>query len=255
MTHPAFASLARLVVLSTLLSTAAPSTAAAPRQVAVSTTRVRVSDVMPGADPAIAQLDLGPAPVVGASRMVTRGEIVAALDAKQLPAPPALPEAVRVVRKAKHLSPEEVDALVRGALAAKPRRGVSVDAVRQEHAVDVADGWTHVDVTVPRAPKKAGAFSTTVIVSFLNEDREPLGRLAVPVALSVSADGALFDVSRGSTVTLVIRRSLVEVRVPAAANADADIGDPLPVQIRLSGRVVRARLVAKDEALAVEEPR
>ncbi len=255
MTYPAFASFARLAVLATLLSAAASSNAAAPRQVAVSTTRVRIADVLPGADPAIAQLDLGPAPVIGASRMVTRSEIAAAIDAKQLPAPSALPEAVRVVRKAKHLSPEEVDALVRGALAAKPHRGVSVEAVRQDRPVDVADGWNRVDVAVPRAPKKAGAFSTTAILSFLNEDGEPLGRLAVPVALSVSAEGALFDAPRGSSLTLVVRRSLVEVRVPAAANADADIGDPLPVQIRLSGRVVRARLVAKDEALAVEEPR
>jgi hypothetical protein len=245
-----------LAFVAAVLGVSAPSPAAAPRQVTIASTRVHVGDVLPDADPAIASLDLGPAPVAGGTRVVTRDEIVAAIDARQLPAPRVVPQAVRVLRKTRRLEPSEVDALVRGAIAAKsPKHGVSLEAVRLDHAVDVAEGWTHVEVDAPRAPKKAGPFSTTAVVSFLNADREPLARLAVPVSFAVSAEGAVYDAPRGSSLTLVISRTLVEVRVPAAASVDADVGDTLPVQIRLSGRTMRARLVSKDEAVAVEAPR
>ncbi len=245
-----------LAFLAAVLATRVPSAAAAPRQVTIASTRVHVGDVVPDADPAIASLDLGPAPVAGGTRLVTRDEIVAAIDARQLPAPRVVPQAVRVVRKIRRLEPSEVDALVRGAIAAKSlHNGVSIERVHLDHAVDVADGWTQVEVDAPRAPKKAGSFSTTAIVSFLNADHEPLARLSVPVSFAISAEGALFDAPRGASLTLVVRRSFVEVRVPAAASVDADVGDTLPVQVRLSGRVMRARLVSKDEAVAVEAPR
>jgi hypothetical protein len=108
---------------------------------------------------------------------------------------------------------------------------------------------------VPRAPKKAGPFMTMAVLSFFGADAEVLARVPVPIELGVSADAITFDTSRGNPLTLVIRRPLVEVRIGAFAGADADIGDPVPVQLRPSGRVVRARLLSKDEALAVEDGR
>ncbi len=244
------------LIVAGALSAAAPSNAAAPRQVTIAGTRIHLADVMPGADSSIASLDLGPSPVAGAARLVTRDEIVAALDARQLPVGRDVPQAVRVVRKTKRLAPAEVDALVRGALATKNlRRGISIDAVRIDHPVDVADGWTSVDVQMPRAPKRVGSFATTAVVTFLSAEREPLARIAVPVALAVTAEAAVFDAPRGTALTLVVRRDLIEVRVPATAETDADVGNPLPVQVRLSGHTVRARLVGRDEAIALESPR
>jgi flagella basal body P-ring formation protein FlgA len=75
----------------------------------------------------------------------------------------------------------------------------------------------------------------------------------VPLDLSVSAEGAVYDVVRGATVAVVVRRGSVEVRTTGFAGADADIGDRLPVQLRPSGRVLRTRLVNKDEALVEED--
>jgi hypothetical protein len=247
---------ASIVLLATAIALGSPaeSTAAPPRQVRLVGARVHVGDVVPSADASIAGVDVGPSPVAGCSRIVSRADIVTALEARQLPVPSELPDAVRVVRQARRVAPPEMDALVRDAIEAKPpRRGVKLEAVRAERPVDVIDGWTRVEVEVPRPPKKAGPFDTNAFVSFYGAEAEVLARVPVPVELTVSDEGTSYDAPRGAHVTLVIQRSLVEVRIGAFAGADADVGDAVPIQLRPSGRVVRARLTSKDEALALED--
>jgi len=241
-------------VLAALASLAPSAAAAPPQEVTVTGSRVRVGDVAPNVDAAVAAIDIGPSPSPGASRLVTKNDIEAALTAKVIPVPAALPDAVRVVRKAQHLSPAELDGLVRGALNDKPLgHGVTLAAVRMAHPVDVADGWAHIDVDVPHAPKRQGSFTTTAIASFYTAEGEAIARVPVPMELAVSAEGALYDTPRGAAVTLVIRRSYIEVRTTGMTTADADLGDAVPVQLRPSGRVLRARLTAKDEAVAIED--
>ena len=226
------------------------------RQVEVLGPRVHVADVMPSAPERAGGLDLGPAPQAGASRLLTHADLVSAFEHEHLPTPTGLPDAVRVVRKTKHLATWDVDALVRTAMAPKPlHHGVLLAVVNAERAVDVADGYARVDVEVPRTPKKPGAFATSAVLSFVDADEQVLSRLAVPIVLAVSEEGAAYDTPRGTSVTLLVRRNLVEVRVPGVATVDGDVGDPVPVQIRSSGRVLRARLLSKDEALATEAPR
>jgi flagella basal body P-ring formation protein FlgA len=247
------ASLALALALCAGLAAAEPGLGAVPREVMVTHTRVSVGDLIPNADAAIAAVDLGPAPAAGVSRLITRADIVAALQAKQVTSAAPLPDAVRVVRKVKHLAPPDVDALVRTAAASKDLgRGVTLATVRTNRTIDVADGWTRIDVDVPRAPKKAGTFSTIAIASLFAGD-EVIARFPVSLDLSVSAEGAAFDAPRGSVVTLIVRRSFVEVRASGVAGADADVGETVPVQLRPSGRVVRARLVSRDEAVALEQ--
>jgi hypothetical protein len=244
----------RLALLACLLLDAGAAAASAPRSVFVTGTRVRIADVLPGVDAGAAAVDVGPSPSAGGSRVVTRAEIVAALTAKQLASPADVPDAVRVVRKVKHLSPSEMETIVRDALGAGPAwRGVRLGAVKAEHAIDVADGWGRVEIDVPRPPKRPGVFATTAIASFYAPDGDVTARIPVPVELSVSPEGATYDAARGSQVTLVVRRGYVEVRASGVAMSDADIGDPVPVQLRGSLRVVRAKLLSRDEALALED--
>jgi flagella basal body P-ring formation protein FlgA len=56
-------------------------------------------------------------------------------------------------------------------------------------------------------------------------------------------------VSKGAAITLVVKTGLVEISTKAVANDNADVGDTLPVMLRPSGKVVRAKLIAKDRAL------
>ncbi|HZU82664.1 MAG TPA: flagella basal body P-ring formation protein FlgA [Polyangiaceae bacterium] len=245
----------RILVVAALAGAAPPAYgAAAPRQVAVVGTRVHLGDLVADATPEAAAVDLGAAPAAGGSRLVTRADMLAALDARQVAPPGDLPDAVRVVRKARRLPPSEMDAIVRGAIEARGlSRGVTLAAVRMDRALDLAEGWTRVEVDVPRPPKKAGPFATSATASFF-AGAEVVARIPVPIDLAISPDGAAYDAQRGSAVTLVVRRGLVEIRASAFAAADADVGDFIPVQLRPSGRVVRARLIGKDEALAVEGP-
>ena len=146
--------------------------------------------------------------------------------------------------------------LLRTAMASKPlHQGVVLAMVNAERALEVAEGYARVDVEVPRAPKRAGAFATSAVLSFIDTDGQVLSRVAVPIVLAVSEEGAAYDTPRGTAVTLVVRRNLVEVRVPGVATVDGDVGDPVPVQLRSSGRLLHARLVSRDEALATEAPR
>jgi hypothetical protein len=233
-------------------TTSAASAGAPPREVFVTATRVHLGDVVPEADALAAAVDVGPSPAAGAARLFTRADFVAALEAKQIPAPATLPEAVRVVRKTRHLVASEMNACVREALFGKPLgHGVTLAGVRAERPVDIADGWTRVDVEVPRAPKKAGNFATNAIASFYEGD-DVIARVAIPIDLAVSDEGASYDTARGATLTLVVRKSFVEIRTEGFAAADADVGDAIPVQLRPSGRILRARLVSKDEAIALE---
>ncbi len=238
------------------LSTTAPSHALPLRQIEVVGARIRMGDILPDAVGRTASFDLGPSPQTGGSRLLTRGDLVAAFDHEHLAVPRGLPDAVRVVRKTRHLAAWDVDALVRTAMASKPMHtGVVLAMVSAERALDVADGYARVDVDMPRAPKRAGAFSTSVVLSFVDSDEQVLSRVTVPVVLAVSEQGAAYDTPRGSSVTLVVRRNLVEVRVPGVSTVDGDVGDPVTVQLQGSGRQMHARLVSKDEALATEAPR
>lgn len=244
----------RLALIAGVLLVATSASAAPPRDVVVTGTRVHVADVVPSTDADTGAVDIGPSPTAGGSRLITRSEILAALAAKQVAAPAGVPDAIRVVRKAKRLSPSEMNSIVRGSVAAKPpARGVRLAAVKLEHPVDVAEGWTRVDVDVPRPPKRVGSFTTTAIASFFAADGDVTARVPVPVELEVSADGATYDTARGAPLTLIVRRGYVEVRASGVAMVDADVGDPVPVQLRTSGRVVRGTLLTRDEALALED--
>lgn len=245
--------LSACLLLSTVVGSAA---AGAPKEVAVLGTRVHLADIVPGLEARAAAVDLGPTPAAGASRLVTRDDVLAACDHELVRAPTSLPPAIRIVRRTRHLEPWDVDALVRTAMAPKPlHHGVVLAMVRTPRAIDVVDGYARADVDVPVVPKKAGAFATTTTLTFTDAGGEVLARLPVPVVFAVSEEGATYDTPRGSAVTVVVRRGLVEVRVPGVATLDGDVGDAIPVQVRASGHVMRARLLARDEALVVEAAR
>lgn len=248
----------RTTLVASLLSIAfaRPAAAVAPREVAITGTRIHVGDVLPSATGTTAAIDLGPTPQAGGSRLLTRKDLVAALGRGHATVPAQIPDAVRVVRKTRRLAAWDLDAVVRTAMAGKAlHAGVVLAQVEAERSVDVVEGYANVDVDVPRTPKKAGAFATSVVVSFLDADDQVLLRVPVPVVFAVSEEGAQYDTPRGTSVMLVVRRNLVEVRVPGVATADADVGDALPVQIRTSGHVLHAKLIGKDEALAQEDAR
>lgn len=246
---PALAGLAGLSGLSLL---EAPL-AAAPGvpQVEVVGPRVRLVDVMPSAPPDVASLDLGAAPAIGGSRVVSREEIVAAIVAAKAKQPKGVPDAVRVARKIKTVGSADLEKELRASLKLHPlAKGGSLVAVRPPKSIEVGAGWDRVLVDVPRPPRRSGAWSTTATLVFARGE-ETLGKVSLPIDVSLPAAAAIPDVAQKAGITLVIERGQVEVSVRGTANVDGDVGEIIPISIP-SGKVLRGRIATKDRANCVE---
>lgn len=229
-----------------------PAGAGAPvKEVPVVGPRVLLADVVPAAPASVASVDLGPAPAPGGSRFVTQDELKKAAAGAGAKVLAALPAAVRVVRKMKHLTAADIDRETRKAVAtAGLRKGVTLQGVRAPKSADVAEGWTSVTAEVPKPPRRTGKLPTTATLTF-SRGTEVLARLAVPIDLDLSAQAAIPDIAKGGALTITVRAGLVEISAAAMASADADIGDELMVTLRPSGRILRAVLVGPDRALLV----
>lgn len=226
---------------------------AAVRQVSVTGARVRLGDVVASAPEGASDLDLGPTPPPGGSRVITRDELRRAV--KDSPAERlALPEAVRVVRKTRRMRGPELEALARAELARGPMpKGATLAAMRPPAAADVPEGCERAGVELPPMPRRAGPYAGSVVVTFYC-DGTPTTRVTVPSNFQLSSAAATPDVARGAPLTLVLQRGLVEVTAAAVAGGEGDLGAVIPVTVRPTGRVLRARLVARDRAVAVEGP-
>ena len=197
-------------------------------------------------------VELGPTPPVGSSRLVERAEIERAFGAANVPLPKKVPAAIRVTRKTRQLGAAEVSNAIRTALGSTPLpRGAMLANVRGA-ATEVPADFQRVNVELPMLPRKAGATTVQATVTFLGENDAPLQKALTPIELVLPPEAAFPEIARGTPVTLVIRRGLVEVSITGVAATDADIGAILPVTIKPSGRVIRARAIDKTHAVALE---
>ena len=219
------------------------------REIELATPRVGLAAVLPELAETLGDVDLGPAPQPGTSRVLSAVEVREALTSQGISGEVELPTAVRLVRKMDTLTTERLGELTREAvLAAGLKAGLRLKTVKAPPRIRVAAGFTRVSAKVARPPRRTGEWTTTVVLSFEAEE-QLLARVAVPVVFDVSAEAALPDASKGQMLTVVVMAGLVEIRAKGVAGDNANVGDVLPITLRPSGRVVRARLVAKDRAV------
>jgi len=198
-------------------------------------------------------IDLGPSPPVGAARVIERAEIERAYETANTTMPKKLPASVRVTRKTRRFSPGEVANLVRSALADTPiARGGSLQNVRAS-GVEVPADFDHVTVELAQLPRRAGIVSVTANVAFVAEDGTSLFKTIMPIEIALPPEAAHADIARGQPITLIVRRGLVEVSIGGVAGADADVGQIMQVTLKATGRVLRARAIDKDHAVALED--
>jgi hypothetical protein len=237
-----------LSALATLSGAGSSRAAPAVLGVEVLGPRVTLADLAPSACDDGAAVDLGPAPAPGGSRLLARAELdAAARDAKVTCR--RLPSAVRVVRKMRSLDARALEALAREGLEGSLPRGASLARVRAPRAVTVADGWDRVEAIVPRTPRRRGTFATTVRLRLERAGAE-IGSLDVPVELALSEAAEAADVEKGAPLSVIVASGLVQVTAAAIAGASGDAGSIIPVTIRTSGRVLRARIVDRTRAVA-----
>lgn len=155
-------------------------------------------------------------------------------------------------RKIRRVGAPEVAAAIRDDLAKRPMpKNASVVAIRA-NAVEVASDFQRVRVDLPPLPRRPGRITVHAKVTFVDGEDATLLLTLVPIDLELPPSAAFPDIPRGASISLVVKKGLLEVSVPAVAAVDADVGTILPVTLRPSGRVVRARAVDKDHAVAVE---
>ncbi|HVH43899.1 MAG TPA: hypothetical protein VM925_16210 [Labilithrix sp.] len=212
--------------------------------------KVMAKDILGASAP---DVELGATPPIGSSRIIERTAIERAFAAANVPAPKKIPVAVRVSRKTRRLSSNDVSTAIRNALAdMRLPRGATLANVRAA-AAEVPADFKRVTVDLPVLPRRAGPTTAQATVTFLGEGDAPLQKTITPIELLLPAEAAFAEISRGAPITLIVRRGLVEVSITAVAATDSDIGAILPVTIKPSGRVMRARAIDKDHAVSVED--
>jgi Chaperone for flagella basal body P-ring formation len=246
------------IALSLALYLAAPAAQSAPvRRVVVDGPRITLADLIPS-HPELDRVDLGAAPPAGGTRLVTQKQIRRALEALADAGDPVslagapIPKSVRVARRSVHLGLARQKQLVKQSVNLP--KGVTIKRIRPRRSVQVGGGWTTVEFFVPRPPRRVGPWSTS-LTARLMKDGVLVGSFGVTVDLTVSAEAAEPDLARGAPVTLIVRQGRVEVQVRGVADRDADVGAIFSVRLRPSGKIVRARLLTSDRAIALEAGR
>jgi hypothetical protein len=248
MKRPLFALLLTVAVGASPAFAAGPST---PNTIELASSKIHLGDVVPTAPADLAPLEIGAAPAPGASRILAQSDILRSVPEDRR-ASIAAPAAVRIVRKTQRLDSAAIDALTRNALKSSGLpRGATLGAVRAPASLVVPAGYDRVTATVAKPPRRQGAFDTTVGLD-LYGGTEVVAHLSVPVQLVLGPEAAQTDVASGATISLVVRRGLVEVSSAATASSAGDVGDVIQVVVRDTGKALRAQLVAKDRAVAVE---
>lgn len=221
---------------------------------AVSSSRITLGDIVSGIPSDLAAIDLGPAPAPGSSRLIKRDEIEAALPEGTKTDKLKLPKSVRVLRKTKALSVTDIEKLSREALArGSMPRGASVKAIRPKGATIVPDGFTSVEMTLPKPPRREGKHSqaTTLI---LKQGDEIVATISVTVDLTLDASAVVPDAKKSERGMFVLRRGQIEVRAAVTMNADADVGDVVNVTVTDSSKIIKGRLVSAKPATIEELP-
>lgn len=221
---------------------------------AVSSSRITLGEIVTGIPSDLASIDLGPAPALGSSRLIKREELESALPDGTNKGTLKLPKSVRVSRKAKALSVTDIEKLCKEALARGTMpRGATVKAIRPKGATTVPDGFTSVELTLPKPPRREGKHSQAATL-FLKQGDETIAALAVTVDLTLDATAAVPDAKKSERGTFVLRRGQIEVRAAVTMNEDADVGDVVHVTVTDSSKIIKGRLVASKPATIVELP-
>jgi hypothetical protein len=233
--------------------TPAPAHAEAQEHI-VTSARLTVADVVESAPADARDVELGPSPAPGASRVVSKDEVVRSLRRASISTSFAIPASTRVTRASTHLSSRMLADLARSGITSALPAGVTLGRVDATTDITAPVGTRVGHVTLPKLPKVAGPFRTTVSVELLR-DEERVAQLQMAVVLDISEAAAVADVKKGGHVTIIVERETLRVSTEAVLNKDADVGDIVPVTLAATGRVMRVKLLTKTVAELSESTR
>lgn len=222
--------------------------------VVVDVVRLRVGDIVGTAQPPAAEVDLGPAPPPGGSRLLARSDIIDALRKAGIdPASLRIPHAVRVAGAARILEPVQVAHDAAPEVERRLPKGVRLVRVDASSRVTISPRAVIHAVRLAPVPRQKGPARISAGIDWACEDRV-VATTNVVALVDVSAQAAAPEVPRGTPLTLIVEHSRVQVSTTGVTLADATIGDVVRTSVRSTGRVVMARVLSSDRALVVERP-
>ncbi len=236
-----------------LLVAALSGTAAAeaPASLLVIRARLTVGDVVKDAPTGARDVELGPAPSPGASRVVSRDEIVRSLRRAGKTAEFAMPTTTRVTRASEHLASRALAELSRATITAQLPAGVTLTRVEATSDFTAPSGTRVGQATIPKLPKTKGPFHTTANVELLQDDVR-VAIIPIAVVVEISEAAAAPDLRKGAHVTVVVERATLSVSTEATLLKDADVGDATMVMLTATSRTVKVKLTSKSHAELLE---
>lgn len=227
------------------------SLASAEPQVWVEQGRIKLADIAQ-APPRLSELDLGPSPPPGGSRLISRSEVEDELRSLgEDPRLLKLEAVVRVTRRSKQRSAEELREWLQPAIEQALPPGVHLQQFRLRRPLVTPVHASVGRVVVPRLPRRAGITSVTATVEIL-DDGDIFVRVPAPLRLEISPEGAQPAVARGERVDLVIERGPATISAVAVTLQDLDVGDIGSFRVVATQRLLRARLTSKTLASVVQ---
>ena len=242
----------RAWIIAAVFSLALPLSAAAEPSLSVDHARLLAGDVIPSAPPGVAEIDLGPAPPPGASRLLTKNEIEQMLRKRGVDtAKLAIPASLRIVGASKRISPADLTTLIIPVISKTLPPGVTLTKAQPGYDIVVPPSATVGTIEIPHHPRQKGPFRTTANVEMVS-DGEVVARIPVPIVLEVSDSAARPDVARGARIGLVIDRRSLRIMTQGSCLLDANIGDVVSDLVVSTSRVVKAKITSHDEAQIIE---
>jgi hypothetical protein len=217
----------------------------------VSHARLTVADVVKDAPETVRDVELGPAPSPGASRIVSRDEIVRSMRRAGKTAEFAMPQTTRITRASEHLPSRTLAEIARPAITATLPSGVTLTRVEATSDFTAPAGTRVGQATLPKLPKAKGPFHTTASVELMHDDVR-IALIPMAVVLEISEAAAAPDVRKGAHVTVVVERATLRVSTEATVMKDSDVGDSTMVTLSATGRQVKVKIVSRSQAELVE---
>jgi hypothetical protein len=213
--------------------------------------RVHLGDLITEASGALAAIDLGATPPPGSSRLFSREDLRTAVTlAHESLGSLAIPDSIRVVRSTRKLSTHELDVLIRPALAAALPEGALLKTLDLPKTVLGVPNITAGRVHMSRLPKRVGMTRTSAVVELVAAG-QLVTRLPVTMDLQLDERASQYLLERGASLALVIDTGMTRVSAAAVLMAPADIGDVVSCQVTKTRKVLRAKIVSRQEASVV----
>lgn len=214
--------------------------------------RIELVEILPNSPAELHAIDLGSAPAAGATRLVSKADILREVRAAGFdPASLELPHVVRVKSPGEKLTREALSERLKPRVIEALPKGATLTRLEASVELTLSPEVQFGSVQIPKLPKRVGAVRTSISVELLREGRASQ-RVPLIATLSLSSTAASYAVPQGSTVSLLIKRRSASISAQGHALADGDVGDVLSFRVASTGRVVKARLESTTSALVVE---